>query len=321
MGPMDPRDVVTVPESAGDEQEAPARLGRFELGRRLGEGGMGIVFEARDSLLDRAVALKVLHPGAGAGGPTARARLLREAQVLARLSHPNVVPVFEVGLAGDEIFVAMELVDGATLKQWMKEPHPWREIVDLFLAAGRGLAAVHALGLVHRDFKPSNVMIDRAGTPKVGDFGLVGLDDSSVSSEGSVPSTISGEDLTVTGSVMGTPAYMAPEQRRGDRADARADQFSFAKTLVEALTGRLPDADGATEVPKPLRRILARAMSQEPALRYPSMPALLADLARARRGAARWWIAAAAGAGFRRAQPTSRPTPEIGRAMIGSPRR
>src|SRR5688572_2688844 len=135
---MNPHE-VTVPEADDGAGDAPVRLGHFELGRQLGAGGMGVVFEARDTMLDRQVALKLLKPSSRAG---AQARLVREAQALARLQHPNVVAVFEIGLAGNEIFAAMELVDGTTLREWVKEPRSWREITDVFVAAGRGLAAV-----------------------------------------------------------------------------------------------------------------------------------------------------------------------------------
>jgi eukaryotic-like serine/threonine-protein kinase len=289
---MNPHE-VTVPEADDGAGDAPVRLGHFELGRQLGAGGMGVVFEARDTMLDRQVALKLLKPSSRAG---AQARLVREAQALARLQHPNVVAVFEIGLAGNEIFAAMELVDGTTLREWVKEPRSWREITDVFVAAGRGLAAVHALGLVHRDFKPSNVLIDRRNTPKVSDFGLVALANAPTETElADPPSVPAGSDdhtLTAAGIIMGTPAYMAPEQRRGERCDARADQFSFAITLVEALTGRLPEAGGLDALPKALRPILSRALATDRADRYSTMASLLADLERVRRGSAWRWLAA-----------------------------
>src|SRR6185295_9039079 len=139
---------------------------------------------------------------------------------------------FEVARVGDELVIAMELVEGETLREWMKHPHGWREIVDMFVRAGHGLAAVHALGLVHRDFKPSNVLVDRAGAPRVGDFGLVGAPDVQAGAD-RVDAAVVDIDATLTtgGPMIGTPAYMAPEQRVG-RADARADQFSFAVSLV-----------------------------------------------------------------------------------------
>ncbi|MEO8700936.1 MAG: serine/threonine-protein kinase [Kofleriaceae bacterium] len=281
---MSERDVPTVSDTTSGEtrparaSELPTRLGHFEIVGRLGEGGMGLVFEARDSVLGRRVALKLLHP-ATSGGVLAPARLLREAQALAKLSHPNVVTVYEVGAVGDDQFIAMELVEGVTLLEWMATPRDWRAVLDVFIAVGHGLAAVHALGLVHRDFKPSNVLVDMRGVPKLGDFGLVGaIDDPDAPAP--VPVNASDPGLTTPGTVMGTPAYMAPEQKRGEPVDARADQFSFAKSLREAM------------LPASLEPILARAMSDEPDDRYPTMDALLADLSRARRGRARVWVAA-----------------------------
>lgn len=279
---MNPREVVTVADgdSHPDDNDLPSRLGHFEIVGRLGAGGMGLVFEGRDTVLDRRVALKLLHPGR-VGNPIAPARLLREAQALAKLSHRNVVTVYEVGMAGDDPFVAMELVEGETLAAWMSQPRAWREVLDVFIAAGHGLAAVHALGLVHRDFKPSNVLFDKEGTPKLGDFGLVRpIDAPAEKAEPVDPNS----KLTETGSVMGTPAYMSPEQRLGLRVDARADQYSFAKSLQEAL---------GDNVPAKLLPILTRSLAEDPDERYPSMTPLLEDLSRARRGNRTRWIAAA----------------------------
>jgi tetratricopeptide (TPR) repeat protein len=288
-------DRVTLPDGEGSA-DAPVTLGRFQLGEHLGSGGMGTVFEARDTTLNRTVAIKILKTGSG--GEKARARLLREAQALARLKHPNVVTVFEVGLAGDEVFVAMELVAGGTLRDWMGRPHGWREIVDLFLALGRGLSAAHALDLVHRDVKPANVFLDPDGTPKLGDFGLVsapGAPSSPDEPDASPDSPVSPESLrTTAGKVMGTPAYMAPEQLQGQPADARADQFAYCASLHEALTGTLPKRDGAAaQLPLRLRRILDKGLSQDAGARYPSMDALLAELQQVRRGRKRLWIALA----------------------------
>ena len=285
-------DRVTLPPGSGTVQE-PVTLGHFLLGEHLGSGGMGSVFEARDTALNRTVAIKLLRPGSG--GEKARSRLLREAQALAQLKHPNVVTVFEVGLAGEEVFVAMELVAGGTLRDWMNKPHGWREIVDLFLALGRGLSAAHALGLVHRDVKPANVFLDLDGAPKLGDFGLVSPSGAVSEADPSSPSPTS--DLTTAGKVMGTPAYMSPEQLQGQPADARADQFAFCVSLHEALTGTLPRHDGAApEIPLRLRRILDKGLSHSAEARYPSMDALLDELAQVRRGRARLWLSLAAAA-------------------------
>jgi serine/threonine protein kinase len=241
---------------------------RYEILGLVGEGGMGTAYRARDTDLGRTVALKLLHES---GSAALLQRFAREARALAQLSHPNVVVIYhsgahadvvtgsEAGLARDEILIAMELVEGSTLREWMREPRDWRAIVDVFLAVGRGLAAAHAFGLVHRDVKPSNVFLDRDGTPKIGDFGLVAWEgaleqDRSARSAASPPLE---RTLTNTGTVVGTPAYMAPEQLAGDRADARADQFAFCVSLFEALTGRLPgETREGRAMPRPLEPIV-----------------------------------------------------------------
>lgn len=280
---MKPGDIITVQEAGEDGETAalPTKLKHFEIVGRLGSGGMGLVFEARDTVLDRRVALKLLHPST-ANGLVAPARLLREAQALAKLSHPNVVTVFEVGAVGEDRFIAMELVEGVTLLEWMATPRAWREVLDLFIGAGSGLAAVHALGLVHRDFKPSNVLVDQSGWPKLGDFGLVGVIDDP---DAPLPPSNSDQGLTTPGAVMGTPAYMAPEQKNGEPVDARADQYSFAKSLREAL---------GNDIPAALEPILARAMAEEPDDRYRAMEPLLSELARVRRGRKRTYLAVGA---------------------------
>jgi tetratricopeptide (TPR) repeat protein len=306
----------TAAESPGARHESPradqvplgpgARFGRYSIGELLGVGGMGMVFGARDPDLDRKVAIKILRDGATAGTGTraARARLLREARAMARLRHPNVITVYEVGSRGDVDYVAMEYVDGCTLAEWLSKPRPPRDVLARFVAAGRGLAAAHAAGIVHRDFKPSNVLLDRAENVIVTDFGLARWHsdpDPELSSpslatdETAVPSLTT---LTQTGTRLGTPAYMSPEQHVGDETDTRSDQFSFCVALHEALYGQLPFGDTAAEiragvlrgevrreprgskVPARLRRILLRGLSVDPRRRYPSMNALLADLTR-----------------------------------------
>ena len=217
--------VVTVPEPG-------ERVGRFVIRARLGEGGMGVVLAGHDPDLDRPVAIKLLR--AGAEAPAYRARLLREAQALARLDHPNVVKVYDVGVDGERVFVAMELVAGTTLTQWVSaQRRTWREVVGKFVAVGDGLAAVHRAGLIHRDFKPDNVLVDRTGRARVADFGLARLD----GADGDETPDGHGGRLTRTGAVMGTPGYMAPEQQWGSDVDARADQYSFCVALRAALTG------------------------------------------------------------------------------------
>jgi tetratricopeptide (TPR) repeat protein len=295
---------TTVPEVMGDVAVPlfpRAQLGHFVIERMLGSGGMGVVLAARDVNLGRAVALKLVKPGAS---EKSHGRLLREAQALARLSHPNVVTVYEVGEVGGKIFIAMELVEsegGATLREWIQEPRPWRQVAARFLAAGRGLAAVHELGLVHRDFKPSNVLIDRSGAVKVGDFGLVAAQEDALARGSGVESPgFKARDgdvspaLTTAGALLGTPEYMAPEQARGERVDARSDQYSFCASLHEALTGALPGRTGRP-VPRSLRAILRRGLHADPACRYPSLAPLLGQLERVLHPTLSRWTTVATG--------------------------
>jgi serine/threonine protein kinase len=226
-------------------------VGRYLILEQVGEGGMGVVYAAWDPDLGRRVAIKLLRPDkpSSEGNTQGQARLLREAQAMARVSHPNVISVFDVGPLGEGVFVAMEFVDGGTLRRWIKDTkRPWREVLDAFLAAGRGLAAAHAAGLAHRDFKPDNVLLGKDGRVRVTDFGLARLTGEDASANvPQLPSGASLEDslalgsqLTETGLVMGTPMYMAPEQRRGNVPDARSDQFSFCVALYWALFGDWP---------------------------------------------------------------------------------
>jgi serine/threonine protein kinase len=289
-------------------------IGRYVVLGVLGRGGMGTVHAAYDPELDRKVAIKLLHPVADErSDPTIRLRLLREAQAIAKLSHPNVVAVHDVGVHDGRVFVAMEFVDGGTLGQWMRaEPRSWREVTRMFVAAGRGLAAAHAAGIVHRDFKPINVLLGKDGRPRVADFGIARSIDALPNEP---PMRLRGEleqtnrslwseledastnTLTRTGVFLGTPAYMAPEQIEGARVDARADQFGFCVALHEALYGERPFVggdvhslyleiregrvrDGARgrEVPSWLRRVVLRGLAADPAARWPDMPTLLATL-------------------------------------------
>lgn len=299
--------------AAASEQTLPAtraptaltpgmRVARYEIERELGRGGMGIVYQSRDVTLDRRVALKLLH---ARRDEAAQARLLREAQVMARLAHPNVVPVFELGEWNGELYLVMELVGGVTLDAWLKrDRHPRRDILNCFIAAGHGLAAAHAAGVVHRDFKPANVLVGTDGRIRVTDFGL-----SRPGPALELPPTNSAV-VTRDGAIVGTLAYMAPEQLEGGVADERSDHFSFCVSLVEALTGQRPFVGekwstlvkGLEQKPKldgisgPLKAVLKKGLSLEPSRRFSSMSSMLAALDRARRPQWQSMALAAAGA-------------------------
>ena len=289
---------VTVPNAL-----APgASMGRYTILERIGSGGMGMVYAARDPELGRRVALKVISTTSRVGLPELRQRLLREAQAMAQVSHPNVTVVHEVGMVGSQVFLAMEFVEGPTLRKWLEAaPRGWREVLEAYFQAGRGLAAAHAQGLVHRDFKPDNVLMGADGRARVADFGLVrpGLD-----SQESLPDVLA-SPLTAVGALLGTPGYMAPEQLRGQVPDARADQFSFCVAVYEALYGVRPYGGdnliarlqiiergevtrpvGRHQVPAAIGAVLRRGLLGEPGRRYPSMDALLGALERASRARA-----------------------------------
>ncbi len=236
------------------EDSLPERgdqLGRYLILERVGRGGMGVVYAAWDPDLGRRVAIKLLRTDKKSHEEQAKgqARLLREAQAMARVSHPNVISVFDVGALGGGIFVAMEFVDGGTLRGWLKDkPRSWREVLDVFLSAGRGLAAAHTAGLVHRDFKPDNVLLGKDGRVRVTDFGLARLADEEKEKAPPERSELPGghespelAQLTQEGLVVGTPRFMAPEQLRGGAVpDARSDQFSFCVALYHSLYGEWP---------------------------------------------------------------------------------
>ncbi len=279
------------------------RIGRFHVLRLIGEGGMGMVFAAYDEELDRKVAIKLLRnlPGEGSIG---RSRLLREAQALARLSHPNVVTVYEVGEYERQVFIAMEFVLGDTLHKWLRGgPRGWRDVVRVFIEAGRGLAVAHAAEILHRDFKPANVLLGEDGRVRVLDFGLALAQGRSEPELVSVHPVTPGPGrgaLTEVGSVLGTPAYMAPERFIAGRpVDARADQFSFCVALYEGLYGErpfpgreyaelretilrgtIPEPPRASGVPKWLRKVVARGLALDPADRHANMESLLVALQR-----------------------------------------
>ena len=290
-------------------------VGRYLVLERLGAGAMGVVYAAYDPKLDRKIALKLLRPQHGRGDHARRtARLEREAQAIAKLSHPNVIGIFDVGVHEGQVFMAMEYLAGGTLRDWIAaQKRPWREIVKMFIEVGHGLEAAHAAGLIHRDFKPDNVLLDKQGSPKVVDFGLVRLtaalnltasasldpetakdEDSSVSQfDGSMPA-----GLTRTGALAGTPAYMAPEQFLGKAVDARTDQFAFCVALYEALygdrpfagesllaladsvtAGQIKEARAGTDVPGWLRRAVIHGLTVDPLSRYSGVEELLRVLA------------------------------------------
>lgn len=295
----------------------PVRVGRYVVLEHLGSGGFGDVYTAFDSKLNRKVALKLLRSSGG----RALTRMLREAQALARVAHPNVVAVFDAGThpddhGGEHLYIAMEHVEGSTLRQWLVDRHrSWREVLAVTIAAGRGLEAVHNAGLVHQDFKPANMLLGADGRVRVVDFGLARLA-ASASDRGE----LDGRVLEVVGRdalgespsgerLIGTPAYMAPEQHARRPTDARSDMFAFAITTFEALYGTRPHRDagfdelGATKlsgsivevqdrgVPSRIRSILRRALAGHPEDRYRDMGELLAALER--RPARRWLLAAA----------------------------
>ena len=282
--------------------EAGARIGHFTILRQLDQGGMGLIFAAQDEELGRKVALKLLR-SALAQDSVGRAHLRHEAQALARLAHPNVVTVHEIGEVAGHIFVAMELVEGRTLRAWLKlKKRSWREIVAIFVQAGRGLAAAHEAGITHRDFKPNNVLVGHDGRARVLDFGLALADGGPAPQlEGAAPSFSSGSSRLGGGAtvIAGTPPYMAPEQLNGGDIDARADQFSFCVALAEALYGQRPfrgktidecrqhlserpepALPRSAKVPAFLRAALVQGLHFDPAQRFPSMAVLLTAIDR-----------------------------------------
>jgi eukaryotic-like serine/threonine-protein kinase len=289
-------------------------LDRYPLIRELGRGASGVVYLAHDPRLDRKVAIKLLDaPLTVAESSEGRARLLREAQAIARAPHPNVVAVYDIGtyeLENSEssgMFMVMEYVEGVDLQAWLEDSRKdadtgrpwWRDVVEVFMAAGRGLAAAHAVGVTHRDFKPSNVIVGDDGRARVLDFGLARGDlrsmDETTRTHGAAPIEVRGLDalLTAEGTVLGTPAYMAPEQHEGRVTDAASDQFSFCVAMWEGLYGVRPFAGKTlaalaqaklahapirppdTVVPRWIEDVLRRGLEPQSARRWPSMQRLL----------------------------------------------
>jgi eukaryotic-like serine/threonine-protein kinase len=312
---------------SGDPAHPPmhgARVGRYLVIEQVGRGGMGVVLRAYDPKLQREVALKRVRTDTL--DDSAQARLVREARAMARLSHPNVVSVYDVDLDGG-VSVVMELVPGTTLARWLEEePRPWRASLTALVAAGRGLAAAHAEGLLHRDFKLDNVLVGKDGRVRVTDFGLARPTDVAVSriddpldprGSGPDPADSPGGDdddtsgLTVAGFVMGTPAYMAPEQLRGAEVDERTDQYALCAAAWRALTGGWPFTGAGTElaraklrgpgrwpgaspVPGHVIEAIRRGLAPDPGARWPSVPALLEELERDPSRQRRRWIAVGA---------------------------
>jgi eukaryotic-like serine/threonine-protein kinase len=342
-----------------------ASIGRYVVLGLVGRGGMGEVYAAYDPELDRKVAVKLLRikPGAGVSLTEGRQRTMREAQAIAKLSHPNVVVVYDVGPFEEKVFIAMEFVEGNTAGYWAQvQSRTWQEILKVYMAAGRGLAAAHEKGLVHRDFKPDNVMVSRDGQVRVMDFGLARQADKPPAGEKAIVvgdgvtttqrlpaplaqpaapvvpmdgstmvlsavesdprssdletsnSQMFDQRLTRTGAMMGTPAYMAPEQFRGNPTDARTDQFAFCIALYEALYGERPFAGNTlmalttnvvngkirdapatgSNVPLWVRKILLRGLRVTAAERFPSMGELLDALGKNPAVAQRRWFVATA---------------------------
>lgn len=300
--------------------EAP-RIGRFRILEMLGHGAMGQVYAAYDEELDRRVAVKVLLPSRS-DDHGSRLRLMREALAQARLSHPNVVQIYEVGEHAGQIYVAMEYVRGRNVAEWLRVskdgPRPWEEVLAVFVSAGRGLAAAHRSGLVHRDFKPANVLIGDSGKVCVADFGLARLqgdDTFEVETDGDREPAprLTPETLTATGAIVGTPAYMAPELFEGQRGDEASDQYAFCVALYEALYGQWPHLSetptafvlakirgdvrpppAGTRVPAWLHAAILRGLSVKPQDRWLSMTDLLAEIGRDRRAVRRRWAQLAA---------------------------
>ncbi|MEZ4380419.1 MAG: serine/threonine-protein kinase [Nannocystaceae bacterium] len=285
-----------------------AAIGRYTVLERLGSGAMGVVYTAYDPKLDRRVALKLLRIPREDSGSVMVARLIREAQALAKLSHPNVVAIHDCDTVGDHVYLAMELVEGTTLKRWLRGARSPAEILERFVQAGRGLAAAHRVGLVHRDFKPDNVLLGDDGRVRVADFGIArNADEDPLAGPSRIAERVADfafEDtesgaarLTQTGAVVGTPAYMSPEQHVGVRVDARCDQFAFCVALFEALyrahpfpsssylelrrrvlAGEVAPVPGRSDVPAKVRAAILRGLHVYPDKRFATMEALLEEL-------------------------------------------
>jgi tetratricopeptide (TPR) repeat protein len=288
------------------------KLGRFVVLARVGSGGMGEVYSAYDPELDRRVAIKLLRADVAGSGEVAEARLRREARTMARIVDRNLVTVHDVGVHEGRVFLAMEFVDGSTLRAWCEDKR-WDGILAAYLEAGRGLVAAHAAGIVHRDFKPDNVLVATDGRVAVTDFGIARTHDGADADE---PLAIEDIRLTTTGAIIGTPRYMSPEQLEGAVADVRSDQFSLCVSLWEALYKEHPFAPTgsgfpalreavlrgeprptpASKVPPRVKQALARGLARDPNARWPRLADLLEALD-VLTPSRRWVWAVLAGAG------------------------
>jgi serine/threonine protein kinase len=288
-------------DSVASLAEIGTDVGRYRVLGMLGRGGMGVVLHAHDPELERELALKLLREHVDApDSPRGRALLMREARAIARVSHPNVIAVYDVGVHRGRVYVVMELVRGRALHVWMRDGHPLSEVLEVFAQAARGLSAAHAAGLVHRDFKPANVLVGSDGRVRVLDFGLARPPNdaaaitSAIASAATFDAMSRNESLTIAGTLAGTPAYMSPEQFETGEADPRSDQFAFCVTLHEALFGTRPftgdtlielrnavtgsalalpgSADG---LPARLRELLRRGLAKHGSDRFENMDAIV----------------------------------------------
>lgn len=284
--------LLSLDEGGSEYTEELPRLERYELRRVIGSGGAGIVYLAFDPTLHREVAIKLLRPD-NASSPLIRRRLLREARAMAKLSHPNVVTAYDVGESDLGVFIVLEYHPGGSLSDWLKNNHTLTERLERIVGAGRGLIAAHEQGIIHRDFKPQNVLIGSHGRTCVTDFGLAAFDSARTGARFRMDSTVG--EATQTRGVLGTPSYMAPEVMAGEKADVLADQFSFCVTAYRALNGRHPF--GATSgshlgeliariqggmqdpsdptLPPHIAEALQRGLSPDPGARFENMSALL----------------------------------------------